>query len=161
MPTPPAYAGTDVPVERSQEELRRLLRRFGAEQFTFGEGADWVGVEFARARTRVRLKAPMDYQPTDADVAAHNRRLKATLVEAREALVGREHRRLWRVLVWAIKARVVCVEEGVETFEQAFLPHLVDPGTGETVWEQARAAVEAGAFAIDGPGLLALTAGRR
>jgi hypothetical protein len=71
-----------------------------------------------------------------------------------------EERRIWRVLYWSIKARMEAVEEGVETFQQAFLAHLVDPSTNRTLWEQVRSSVEAGALQVGGPGLPALTAGR-
>ena len=37
---------------------------------------------------------------------------------------------------WNLKARLEAVEEDVETFEQAFLSHLVNPGTNLTVWEE-------------------------
>lgn len=53
-------------------------------------------------------------------------------LEARE----QEARRIWRVLAWNLKARLEAVEEGVETFEEAFLAHLLDETTGETVFEQ-------------------------
>ena len=39
-------------------------------------------------------------------------------------------------MAWNLKARMVAVEEEVETFEQAFLPHLLNPQTGRTIYEQ-------------------------
>jgi hypothetical protein len=36
-----------------------------------------------------------------------------------------EARRIWRVMAWNLKARLISVEEGVETFAEAFLAHLV------------------------------------
>ena len=38
-------------------------------------------------------------------------------------------------MAWNLKARMVAVEENVETFEQAFLAHLLDPRSGRTIYE--------------------------
>jgi len=72
-----------------------------------------------------------------------------------------EQRRVWRVLRWTLEARLVAVDEDLETFEQAFLSYLVDPATDRTMWEAVRDLVEGGAFAIGGPGLRELEAGVR
>lgn len=154
-----AYAGTDVPVSKSQDELRGLLIKFGAMQFTFGEGRDWAGVEFVHSDHLVRVRCPLR-TPTDRDVAAFK---SASHVADRDVAVARlferETMRVWRVLVWSVKARLVAVDEGLETFEQAFLSHLVDPGSGRTLWEAIREPIEAGAMQIGGVGLRALGPG--
>jgi hypothetical protein len=59
------------------------------------------------------------------------------------------------VLAWNLKARMVAVEEGVESFEEAFLAHLVDPASGRTVYEQL---AEEGRIELPAP-LLALPVG--
>ena len=45
-----------------------------------------------------------------------------------------EVRRLWRSLVLTIKAKLECVESGIETFEHAFMANIVLPD-GRTVAE--------------------------
>ena len=40
------------------------------------------------------------------------------------------------MIAWTLRARLVAVEEGVETFEQAFLPHIVNPATGRTIYSE-------------------------
>lgn len=147
-----AYARTEVPVAKSQEELRALLLRYGAEQFTFGEGRDWVGLEFVHDDQLVRLRCPMKL-PTEETIRAVRARSHSSMPAAAAAAGEQEAKRVWRVLVWSVKARLVAVDEGLETFEQAFLPHLVDPGTGRTVWEAVREPLEAGALQVGGPGL--------
>lgn len=143
------YERTEVPVQRSQDEVRRLLLRFGAEQFTFGEGRDWAGIEFVHADQLVRLRCPVVLGDpalvTDRGHISHTDR-QAKADEAERA-------RVWRVLVNSVKCRLVAVEEGLETFEQAFLSHLVDPGSGATVWEAMRPSVEGGAFHLGRGGL--------
>lgn len=150
-----AYETTAVPVAKSQDELRGLLRKFGAAQFTMGEGADWAGVEFVHADMVVRLRCPV--RTGDALAAADERHRSTAEKEATAA--EREAQRVWRVLVWSVKARLVAVEEGLETFEQAFLSHLVDPTTKTTVWERVREVVAQGALRHGGAGLAALMPG--
>lgn len=48
----------------------------------------------------------------------------------------------------------------METFEQAFLSHLVDPSTNVTLWEAVRVPIEGGAFQLGGAGMRALGPGR-
>lgn len=153
-----SYGSTSVPVSKSQAELRSLLQKFGAQQFTFGEGRDWAGVEFVHADHLVRVRCPLRV-PTDAQVQSHRRGAHGSLAGSTTALLDKEAMRVWRVLVWVIKARLVSVDEGLETFEQAFLSNLVDPSSGRTLWEAVRSPIESGAFQLGGQGLAALGRG--
>jgi predicted DNA-binding protein (UPF0278 family) len=74
--------------------------------------------------------------------------------EIRDQLYEQEERRIWRVLAWNLKARMVAVDEGLETFEEAFLPHLLDPRTNRTIYEHL---AEEGHIELPAP-LLALPA---
>ena len=78
-----------------------------------------------------------------------------TIDEIRDVLYEQEERRIWRVLAWNLKARMVAVDEQVETFEEAFLAHLLDPQTNRTIFEQL---ADTGTVQLAQP-LLALTAG--
>ena len=154
-PSRRSYESTTVPVAKSQAELRGLLQKFGAQQFTFGEGRDWAGVEFLHADHLVRVRCPLR-PPTDSAVQAQMKASHRSIAESTTALLDREAMRVWRVLVWSVKARLVSVEEGLESFEQAFLSHLVDPSSGRTLWEAVREPIEGGALQLGGPGLRAL-----
>ena len=68
--------------------------------------------------------------------------------EAALALWEQEAREKWRALLLCIRAKLESVSSGVETFEQAFLAHMLLP-SGETVSEWAerpdnKAALEGG-----------------
>jgi hypothetical protein len=133
-----AYEGTSVLVSKSQEDIRRLLQKHGASQFTFGEGTVegrvFVAVEFVIGNFRVRMKVPLKMQKEDVLATKARRARSKTLGEIRAEANEQEARRIWRVIHWALKARLEAVEEEVETLEQAFLSHLVlDNGT--TVYE--------------------------
>lgn len=155
-----AYEQTSVTVEKSQGDIRGLLSKYGAERFSFSEGESqgqwWVGVEFIHANHLVRIAAPLK-APDDDWLRAKVRRART---KSREEFV-REHndqegRRIWRVIYWSLKARMEAVEEGLETFEEAFLSHIVDPGTGRTLWDGLRPHVEGGLLHIGGRGMAAL-----
>lgn len=128
-----SYAkGTEVSVGRSREELERLLRNRGATGFMAGweEGNEFHVVAFRLADRLIRLTVP---RPWDDDhrrtPTGRDRTAAATRKEAES-----EERRRWRSLLLVIKARLVAVDDGVETLETAFLPWVVLPN-GQTIAE--------------------------
>jgi hypothetical protein len=124
-----AYAErTDVPVEKSQLEIRRLLEKYKATGFVFGEQAGIGVVMFEMQLRRVRFNLPMAlYEITKV-------RGKTFLMS--KVQVEQENRRLWRCLLLAIKAKMESVESGITTFEEEFLAHIVLPG-GQTMGQVA------------------------
>ena len=54
---------------------------------------------------------------------------------ARKDWVAKETRRRWRCLLITIKAKLECIETGIETFEEAFLAHIVTE-TGQTIYQR-------------------------
>jgi hypothetical protein len=155
-----AYESTNVPVEKSQAEIRKLLGKHGAGRFAFGEERDdigqrWAAISFTLGAHAVRMRCPLKL------VDEREVRLKATRArtktqdEIRDQMYEQEEKRIWRVISWNLKARLVAVEENVETFEEAFLAHLVDQSTGRTIYEQL---AETGRVELTSP-LLALPSG--
>lgn len=136
-----SYESTSVPVERSQGAIRVLLAKFGAQRFAFGEEVDedgraWAALSFAHHGLAVRIKVPHKL-PDEAGIAKKMQRARSkSAADLRFEMGEQEGKRIWRVMHWNLKARLEAVEEDVETFEQAFLSHLVNPGTNLTVWEE-------------------------
>lgn len=158
-----AYEQTSVSIEKSQGDIRSILSKHGAERFAFSEGESqerwWVGVEFIHNNHLVRIAAPLN----EIDEEWLRRKVKRARTKTREEFV-REHndqeaRRIWRVIYWSLKSRMEAIEEGLETFEQAFLPHIVDPGTNRTLWQTIQPHIESGKMHIGAGGLPALRAG--
>lgn len=153
-----AYETTDVAVEKSQGSIRKLLAGFGAAEFQFGEGTDpvgvkWAGVTFTHSGHMVMVQVPLKI-PDEAKVRSAVRRARSrTELQIRNDFWEQESKRIWRVLFWSLKSRMIAVEEGVEEFEQAFLAHIVDPASGQTVWGRIKPAIDAGVLAVGGPGL--------
>jgi hypothetical protein len=154
-----AYESTSVPVERSQGEIRKLLIRFGCERLAFGEERDdggqrWAAVTFKAKLYAVRMKVPLKVIDEREVGRAFSRARSRSRDEIRDRLYEQEERRIWRVLAWNLKARMVAVEEGLDPFEEAFLPHLLDPRSGRTIYEHL---AEEGRVELPAP-LLALPA---
>lgn len=105
---------TQVPVEKSQMEVMKILRREGAEQTFFGQDAAKAVVGFTCHGRQVRISIP----------------LPAPSVR------GGEHEicRRWRCLVLAISAKFEAVRSEISTFEMEFQPNIVMPN-GKTVGE--------------------------
>jgi hypothetical protein len=154
--SPTAYATTTVPVERSQGEIRKLLQDHGAARLAFGEERDgdrrWAAITFTTQAHGVRMRVPLK-QVNEHDVRARAVRAHTkTVKDIRDEMYKQEERRIWRVLAWNLKARLVAVQEGLESFEEAFLPHLINPRTNRTVYEEL---AHDGRVELDAP-LLAL-----
>lgn len=165
-----AYDTTGVSVEKSQGDIRKLLTKYGAQRFSFTQGLAeddrrWVQLEFIHAAEfdrphMIRLAVPLKEPDSGALKNKARRAHSRTLVEITNEAYEQEERRIWRVIFYSLKSRMESVAEEVETFEQAWLPHIVDPGTGATLWDRIRPTVEAGHLVIGGKGLPQLTGGR-
>lgn len=155
-----AYETTTVPVEKSQGAIRTLLAQFGAQRFAFGEEVDedggaWAALSFAHHGLAVRIRVP--HKKADPRVVSQKlqRARSKGAKDIEFELAEQEAKRIWRVMHWNLKARLEAVEEQVETFEEAFLAHIIDPSTGETIYEQLR---DTGTVTLPAP-LLALPVG--
>lgn len=131
-----AYAeNTSVPVERSRAEIESMLRKYGAAQFVSGWDAEKALIGFAAQGRHLRfvLKMPgaNEKRFTHTKHKGHYFE-KVNPPDRVRALHEQEIRRLWRALALSIKAKLEAVESGIETFEEAFLPHIVLPD-GSTV----------------------------
>lgn len=124
--------GTEVSIGRSREELERLLRNRGATGFMAGweEGNDYHVVAFRLAERLIRLTVPRSWLDEHKRTPTGLVRTDSAAQKAADA----EERRRWRSLLLVIKARLVAVDDGVETLETAFLPWVVLPN-GQTIAE--------------------------
>jgi hypothetical protein len=129
--------GTGVSSDRSRAEIDSLLMRYGANSFVYGMNADSAMVAFEMRARRIKFVLPM---PDRADgkftmgVHPHSHKpvkLPPDKIAERYEQATRER---WRALVLCIKAKLESVESGIETFEEAFLPHIV-MSNGRTIGE--------------------------
>lgn len=108
---------TDVPINRSRDELERLLEKVGADSVATMRDATAAAVAFRlNGRNYVlRVPYPIEQRMTDA--------------QRDQAIRSR-----WRSLVLLVKAKLVAVASGVTTPEREFLAAAMLP-TGQTLSE--------------------------
>ena len=114
-----SYAKTEVPLSRSQDEIRKMIYRHKG-----------TGVIFISRPPREGLEGLV----TMSDQAYHIRVMATckpkTSQEGREA----EERRVWRVLYWHLKAMFEAADSGVIAIEDIIMPYIVTPD-GRTIAE--------------------------
>jgi hypothetical protein len=98
---------TKVPVAQSIGHIEKELNRYGADGFTYGwdEGRAMIGFRFQGRMVKFLIDLPETEQG---------------------------QRQIWRAMLLMVKSKLECIETGIETFEEAFLAHIVVPGRGAT-----------------------------
>lgn len=112
-------ARTGVPVDRSRAQIERTLMRYGATGFAYGTEPGRAMIGFQTKERRIRFVLPL--APP-----------KGTTAKQAEQF----ERSRWRALLLSITAKLEAVEAGIETFDEAFLSHIVMPN-GQTMAEHS------------------------
>lgn len=100
-------AKTKVPVDQSRNEIERTLKRYGADRFLYLTEKDRACIMFEAHDRRIRFDLPLPSGDSD-----------------KERQIARQR---WRALLLCIKAKLESVESKIETFEDAFLAHVLMP----------------------------------
>ena|SRR5205809_747250 len=114
-------ANTKVPVDKTKAEIERTLYRYKASNFAYFSEHNRAIIVFEAAQRRLRFDLP--------------------LPNGNSAKEQQQCRQKWRALGLAIKSKLETVESGIESFEEAFLAHIVMPD-GMTVAQHARPRIE-------------------
>ncbi len=141
-----AYDSTSTPVAASQEAIRRILSKYGADGVQFSE--EWksrrIMIRFLYSvgsiQYSVMFKVPI---PVISRESATGRERKQSVIDDLQA---KAHRGIWRAVFWAIKSRMEAVEFGIETFQEAFMSHFELPGTDKTIGDAILPMIESGKF---------------
>lgn len=110
---------TSVPVARSRAEIERVLTKYGASKFGSMSEENRATLYFEVKGRQLQWTIPIP----------ERKRYR------HETDYDREIRRRWRVMLITVKAMLEAVESKLLTFDQAFLPHIVIPGTAKTIGE--------------------------
>jgi hypothetical protein len=116
-------AETKVPVDKTIAEIKDLIKKFGGTSFASVEDETAVMVAFKMNDFTVRMILGL---PRMEFVSNKTKQAQSS---ARHAQAIRSK---WRSLLLVIKAKLESVASGIETYEEAFLPHIVLSG-GQTV----------------------------
>ena len=118
----PYASRTKVPVEKTKIEIEATLKRYGADRFAyFSESAKAI-IVFEVQQRRVRFDLPFEREGNSESAQRHQRER-------------------WRALLLCIKAKLESVTSNIETFEEAFLAHVVMPD-GQTVYQHTAPRIE-------------------
>lgn len=131
-------AQTSVPVAKSKHEIEMTVGRYGATRFASmsEDGAAAVAFECEGRRVLFKLVLPKigAFETFAMNVGhGHTKERRRSPDDARRAW-EQACRQRWRALALVVKAKLEAVASGVETFEEAFMPHIVLPN-GRTVGE--------------------------
>ena len=136
----PYAQDTSVTVDRSKNEIERIVTKYGASQFTTGwdQARGKAAIQFDMKNRRIRFVLDM---PKPGDYATYERGGAYGTTHTRERTereqlrkADQEMRRRWRSLLLVVKAKLEAVETGISEFEEEFLAHIVT-ASGQTIGE--------------------------
>lgn len=127
------YRNTKVSMDKSQSEVRGMLRKYGVHDVQNTVRSDgWISVIFARP-----------------DKVGH---LNVYRIEAQALSIDEQgERQIMRMLYWWVKAKLETISFGIADFETEMLPYQLIAGDSghQTVAEAVIPQLSAGATAID------------
>ena len=135
-----AYAkNTSVSTDRSEVQIKGILRKHGADGIMIGENRDMVAIQFSMSNRQIRFIIPTP-SPEDDDIKFTDSG-KVRADGARQSALDQAMRQRYRLLFLVVKAKLEAVESKVVTFDDEFLAHTVMPN-GQTFGEIAKPQIE-------------------
>ena len=131
---------TSVSNDRSRAEIKRTLRRYGADTFGYVSEPQRAIVAFQAWGRRVKFELPMPDPDSKEFTHTPARSTRRSALQAHDAW-EQACRAKWRALNLCVKAKLEAVESGITTFESEFMAHIVLPD-GRTVGEHASPMIE-------------------
>lgn len=111
-----AYEGTEVPISRSQEQIRTMIYAHkGTGVMTISQPP----MEGFEALVTLQSK------PYHIRVLAHCREKDSRGYKIEKRGIEQEQRRVWRVLHWHLKAMFEAADSGVLSIEEIIMPYVV------------------------------------
>ena len=128
-----AYENTEVPVSRSQEKVKELIRKHGGFGTAFVSELDPQGRD--GALEGFHAKVMINGKPYAIRVMARVKAAPRHLSDPQRGMfTTQQERRIWRVLYYHMKSVYEASDSGVMEFRELMLPYLV-MNSGQTVAE--------------------------
>ena len=120
-------ANTTVPVIQSRGEIERLLSRHRCSQFSTGVDHDQhrAIVQFKAHNRIIKFEIRLP-DPADKEYRK-DRKGWVRGPAAIQKVVEQDERQKWRALLLVIRAKLEAVENGISTFEDEFMAHILLP----------------------------------
>jgi len=121
----PYAENTSVSPEKSRAEIERILTRYGASAFSYGYEGSRAMVAFQAEGRFVRFEVVTP--PLEDFRLAPGRGYRVRSESQQRAAQEKAIRQRWRALALVIKAKLESIESGIESFDEAFMPHILLP----------------------------------
>jgi hypothetical protein len=119
---------TSVSIERSQAEIQKILRNYGAKRFGTMEDEDKLYLMFEYNNLSIQYDVPLpkkeEFLKTDMGRNRKQNQAQATYEQA--------IRQRWRAMVIGVKAKLEFINDGISTFEEEFGMKVIMPD-GQTL----------------------------
>lgn len=137
-------AKTEVSEEKSRSEIESILRRYGADAFSYGWEENRAVIAFRAHNRHIRFEVSMPARDDESITTYLDRHgyKQFRTDSAAETHYYQARRQRWRALALVVKAKLEAVEAGISEFENEFLGHIVMPD-GRTVAEHILPKIEA------------------
>lgn len=132
--------GTQVSIAQSQADIKTLLQRFGAKSFATMEDEKRIGIAFVldlgeKGQRRVLYSVDLPEVSSMTPQARNGVTVGKSIATLTKTRYETEIARIWRTLFLGIKGKLVMVEEGIETVDQAFFANIL-VGNAGTVYNE-------------------------
>jgi len=112
------YADTSVSIEKSKEEINKLLKRFGCRGIQWTWLDDKEILRFIHEFEFEGVKKGVTFEISVPEIGRHRGR-------GYDKTFMRNDRQAFRIVLHIIKAKLTSVETGVETFENEFMSKIL------------------------------------
>jgi hypothetical protein len=130
---------TKLSVSETREQLEKLLQKHGCDRFGYvtDTTTKLTTVQFRCQSRTIRFVLSLPQPETFSTRIVHGqvRNLPKAIIERRHEQALRAR---WRAIYCGIKAKIVLVEAGIESMEEAFLAAVVNESTGLTIADHLR-----------------------
>ena len=145
--------GTSVSAFQSAVEIQQMLRKHGCGNLGSMDVDGRTIIMFGLGGLTYRIEAPLPNPSDERWVALGGGGYSRG--DFKQSAYDAECQRLWRSMVLITKAKLVAIQDGVETFEEAFMPYIV-VGGGMTLRETLLPQIKEAAALGNIPSQLAL-----
>lgn len=114
---------TTVSPEKSQSEIQKTLRKYGADRFGIMEEKTKAHVMFEYHGLSIQLSIDLPDESEFTTTESGRSRTNEAIETSRDQAIKQR----WRALLLAIKAKLEAIECGISTVEKEFLAFMIMP----------------------------------
>lgn len=126
--------GTKTAIGTTEQQIKTMLQKAGADAVAMFEERTRAVVAFHLNGLAIQFRLPLP-TPDDFRQTRRGSGWMENSEATKSSLWVQACRERWRALHLCIKAKLESVEQNIETFEEAFLPHIQMPD-GETIGDK-------------------------